>query len=363
MDTLRLLAAAAVMMFHFTARDHSRWGEDVLPSQEFPLLSDVTRYGYAGVHLFFVISGFVILMSMWGRSVPQFVASRVSRLYPAFWAAVLLTATLRWWWPTYASPTPEQVLVNLTMVHEPFGVESVDGVYWTLWVEMQFYLLMLGLLLWGLTVRRVLAVATVVPLLGTAAVLVSSDAGARLTLLGSAPLFGAGMALYVIYREGGTLARWAVVALNAALAALVSAVRTAPAIDAVASGGRIEPGVLAAIAVGAVGLVAAVALVPRLRDLDWRVLTFLGALTYPLYLTHEYVGWSLIETLHTVLGRWPTLVAAALLCAALAWLLHRAVERPLHRPLRRWLERVLSRRPQPSAAVEMSAASSSGRVS
>src|SRR5690606_37147509 len=130
-------------------------------------LSDVTRYGYAGVHLFFVISGFVILMSMWGRSVPQFVASRISRLYPAFWAAVLLTATLRWLWPTFASPRAPDVVANLTMVHEPLGFPSIDGVYWTLWVEMQFYLLMLGLLAWGITVRRVLALATVVPLVGT----------------------------------------------------------------------------------------------------------------------------------------------------------------------------------------------------
>lgn len=49
----------------------------------FPVLSEVTRYGYAGVNLFFVISGFVILMSVWGRTAPQFIASRVSRLYPA----------------------------------------------------------------------------------------------------------------------------------------------------------------------------------------------------------------------------------------------------------------------------------------
>lgn len=366
MDALRLLAAAAaaVMMFHFTARDHSRWGEDVLPSQVFPMLSDVTRYGYAGVHLFFVISGFVILMSMWGRSVPQFLASRASRLYPAYWAAVLLTATLRWWWPSYESPTAGQVLANLTMVHEPFGVDSIDGVYWTLWVEMQFYLLMLGLLIWGVTARRVLAAAAVVPLIGSVVALLAPEVDARYTFLGWSPLFGAGMALYLIYREGGSRARWGVVALNAALAALGSAVRTAPAIDAVASGGRVVPALLGAVAVGAVALVAAVALVPTLRDLDWRFLTFLGVLTYPLYLTHEYVGWALIETLHPVLGRWLTLLVTVLLCLALAWLLHRLVEQPVHRPMRRWLERRLSRPAQAAeAASEMSAASSSGRVS
>lgn len=342
MDALRLLAAAAVMLFHFSARDHSRWGQDVLPAEVFPGLSEVTRYGYAGVHLFFVISGFVILMSMWGRSVPQFVASRVSRLYPAFWAAVLLTATLRWWWPTYSTAPLTDVLANLTMVHEPMGVPSVDGVYWTLWVEMQFYLLMLGLLLWGITVRRVLVLATVVPVVGTFVGLTLPRIDGVATFLGWAPMFGAGMALYVIYREGSTVTRWGVVALNAGLAAWRSAARTASSIDAVASGGHIVPLALAGVAVGVIGLVAAVALVPWLRDLDWRVLTFLGALTYPLYLTHEYVGWALIETLHPHTGRWLTLAAAAALCLALAWLLHRTVEVPYHRRLRRWLEQRLT---------------------
>src|SRR5699024_10591942 len=98
MDALRLLAALAVVLFHFTTRDHGRWGAQ-LPHEVFPALSHVVRYGYAGVHLFFTISGFVILMSVWGRSPRQFVASRISRLYPAFWVAVLATATLRWWWP------------------------------------------------------------------------------------------------------------------------------------------------------------------------------------------------------------------------------------------------------------------------
>ncbi len=342
MDALRLLAAAAVMLFHFTARDHARWGSDVLPYQVFGTLAQVSRYGYAGVHLFFVISGFVILMSLWGRTVPQFVASRISRLYPAYWAGVLITATLQWWWPTFEGHDLATVLVNLTMLQEPIGFDSVDGVYWTLWVEMQFYLLMLGLLLWGITARRVVAIATVVPVIGMAVALLAPQVDTRVTVLGWSPLFGAGMVLYVIYRDGGSVGRWAAVSSNAALAALGSALRTARAIDAVASGTPTSPWVLGGIAVAVVGLVAAVALVPGLRDVDWSVLTVLGALTYPLYLTHEYVGWAVIETLAPTLGRWPTLVAAVAVCALLAWLIHRFVERPVHRPMRRWIERRLS---------------------
>ena len=43
-----------------------------------------------GVPFFFVISGFVVLMTAWGRDVPHFVASRVGRLFPAYWVAVVI---------------------------------------------------------------------------------------------------------------------------------------------------------------------------------------------------------------------------------------------------------------------------------
>ncbi|WP_454300399.1 acyltransferase family protein [Salana multivorans] len=180
--------------------------------------------------------------------------------------------------------------------------------------------------------------------------------------LGWSPLFAAGMVLFVIFREGPTAGRWVVVGLNAALAAVVSAIRTVGSIDAIASGGHVVPAVLALVAVGVVGLVAVVALVPRVRDLDWALLTSLGALTYPLYLTHEYVGWALIEVLHPSLGRWGTLTVAVAGCLGLAWLLHRCVEEPFHRPVRVWLEsrleaagrwmRGVVRRPAPARAQE-----------
>jgi peptidoglycan/LPS O-acetylase OafA/YrhL len=340
MDALRLLAALAVVLFHFTAREQHRWG--MAPDAAFPRLSEVTPYGYAGVHLFFTISGFVILMSAWGRSVPQFVASRVSRLYPAFWAAVLLTAALRWAWPTFETRTPGEVLVNLTMLSEPLGVPAVDGVYWTLWVELQFYAAVLLLLLVGLTRRRVLLLAGLGPLVCTALTLAAPGLREDVTGLPWASMFGAGMVLYVIYREGHTRGTWALVGLNTAQGVVLAVDLKAPAIDHLTTGAPIWPPLLALAVIAAVAAVAVVAFVPAVRDLDLPVLTTAGALTYPLYLTHEYYGWALIQALHPVLGRVTTLVVVVGVCLALAWVLHRWVERPLQRPLRRAVERALT---------------------
>ncbi|TDE94182.1 acyltransferase [Occultella glacieicola] len=342
LDALRLLAALTVVLMHFTTRDHGRWGVDVLPHELFPGLSEVLRYGYVGMHLFFVLSGFVILMSAWGRSTGSFVASRISRLYPAFWVAVLLTATLRWLWPTFEARSVPEVLANLTMFHEPFDVVHVDGVYWTLWVEMQFYLLMAVLVALGLTRRRVLVTATALPLVGTALTLTMPGATETVTALSWVSMFGAGMVMYLIYRDGHSVKLWALVALNTAQGVLVAALTQTDSIEAISSGAEVSPLVLALAVLGVVAAVAVIAFVPAIRDLDWRWLTAVGTLTFPLYLTHEYVGWALIEALHPVLGKWGTLAVAVGVCLGLAWLIHRFVEKRWHRRMRRWLEARLS---------------------
>lgn len=341
LDLLRFVAAAAVLLFHFTARDHARWAGG-LPAEVFPHLAPVTRYGYLGVHLFFVISGFVVLASAWGRSTGSFVASRVSRLYPAFWAAVLLTSVLRRAWPGFETRTPGEVLVNLTMLQDPLGVARVDGVYWTLWVELQFYVVVALLVRAGPSSRRVVGFAAVAPSLAAALTLVRPGAAGTWTLAEWLPLFCAGMMLCLIHRDGPQPVLWCVLGLDVLLAAAVAAVRTPHAIDAVASGTTTSAVLVVAGVVGVVVLVAAGTLVPRVRGVGPRWFTAAGLLTYPLYLTHEYVGWAAIDALSRHLPPVPTLVLASAVCLAVATVVHRVAERPFQARLRRVLDRVLN---------------------
>src|SRR4051794_500691 len=153
LDALRFVAAAAVVLYHFTGRTSSVWGPE--QGERLGGIGRWTGYGSLGPALFFVISGFVILMTAWGRSTAHVVASRVGRLYPAYWVAVLTTgALLLFLWPEGKHVTPHEVLVNLTMMQSAFGVDHVDGVYWTLWTELRFYLLLAVFSLLGITRSR-----------------------------------------------------------------------------------------------------------------------------------------------------------------------------------------------------------------
>ncbi|MFI2753271.1 acyltransferase family protein [Cellulomonas sp. P22] len=309
----------------------------------------MTRYGYLGVHLFFVISGFVILSSAWGRPVGSFAASRVSRLYPAFWAAVLLTATLRYLWPSFEARSPGEVLVNLTMLQDLFGVPRVDGVYWTLWVELQFYLLIAVFMRAGITTKRVLAVAATAPAFTVPATLVFPDLIRTFTVIEWLPLFCAGMVVYLMHRGGSSRLAWLALAIDVAAAALTSVVNTTSAIDQVASGARTSSAVVACGVVLCVALVAGATLVPRVARVDSRFLTRAGLLTYPLYLTHEYTGWASIEVLATHLRPIPALVLSVGVCLVVAGLVHLIAERSVQKPMRRYLERTLGA-PRTSAA-------------
>ena len=151
-NVLRAFAALAVVVYHVVA--FMKW--ETFPVSG-PLLT--FRIGWIGVDLFFVISGFVITRSalaMWRSDPKGFVrrywAHRLSRIVPlyvltcALWIALFL--------PDFFDQTPTacewQIGAHLTFTHTfwPFTYSAIDGVNWTLGIEMQFYLLVAALVPW-----------------------------------------------------------------------------------------------------------------------------------------------------------------------------------------------------------------------
>lgn len=331
LDGLRFLAAFAVLAFHFTAREHDSWG--VLPEKAFPTLHQYTALGAFGVDLFFVISGFVILMTAWGRTLPDFIGSRAGRLLPAYWTGVLLTGLLLLViWPDRKPVTIPQIGINLTMLQTGFGVTHVDGVYWTLWAELRFYILIGIFMIVGITASRVLVVAAVWPVAAAIAESTGFTFVANVLIWDYAPLFAGGMALFCVLQDRRSLIAWCVLAQNVLIAGVHTAQRTGAIVTSTTP---MDPGptVFAALTTLCFVFVAVAVLTPVNR-ISWRWLTTIGALTFPLYIIHEYWGWWFIDRLEGHLPKLVVLAITTAACLLMAWGINRFIERPLGPRLR-----------------------------
>lgn len=348
-DGIRLIAAILVVLYHYTAWHHDRWGT-LAAVEAWPRFAHFTMYGNMGVQLFFIISGFVILLSSYGRTKARYLGSRVGRLYPAYWVGVLLTGALVLFVWEKPGPTLNgwEVLMNLTMFQGAFKIENVDGVYWTLWSELRFYILILILMaLKWLTASRVLQFAFWWPVISLVFFLAFPEGPGQVwvdQLLQPkyAGLFTGGMCLFLIYKFGQSWQRWAVLGTSALIAAYHTGIYGPHEAKEFVG---IEPVnfVYWLIVLGCFSLLAVVTLTPLSR-INFPGLKTAGAVTYPLYLLHQVIGWWLIGLFAPLLPHWVTLLLVMTLIGVAAWAINRWVEQPYGRKLAKGVENALSRR-------------------
>jgi peptidoglycan/LPS O-acetylase OafA/YrhL len=332
LDLLRFLAACAVMLFHYTylgPQNHA-W------SASFPLLQRIFKYGYLGVDVFFILSGFVILLTAYDKDAIAFTVARIVRLYPAYWICVTLTAVAIVLTGTNHDPiTVLQYLANLTMAHSFLGIQDVSGVYWTLAVELQFYFLIFLVLLTG-QIRRLGG------LLGMwlfASIVLSLREPHGIAYFFLFPewssYFIAGAMLFLIHREGPSPYKVSVVAACYVLSA-------AYAIKLLPFGGeKLEAGlsapVIASFLAVAYGTFLFIAVRPRAGGSN--PFYILGLITYPLYLLHQDLGFILLHSAHTAFNRVLVLFAVMAAMILVSWLVHIGPEKWLASQLKSALVR------------------------
>ena len=140
---LRAIAALMVCLFHFRGY---LW-HDENPNMFVKSLN----YGYLGVIMFFVISGFVIPYSMYVKKYQlkhffQFLLKRTIRIEPPYiiYVFLLMAAnyyTLVYLWGMPYPTTLKQFFLNITYLAPFFKVQWINIIFWTLAVEFQFYIL------------------------------------------------------------------------------------------------------------------------------------------------------------------------------------------------------------------------------
>ena len=337
-DLLRFLAALAVVLYHYTFRGFAEGGYSPV---EYPILGEVFKYGLYGVQLFFIISGFVILMTESKRDAANFVISRITRLYPAFWVCVSLTAAFIFWkGGEIFQIGVVEYLLNLTMISGFANVKMVDGVYWTLLVEIKFYLLIFVLLVCG-QIKRIewflvfwLAL-TVLSLLVPLPKIITF-----LFLPDWSSFFIAGALFYLIRQSGLNLIRSAMLVMSLLLS-LWQNLSEIKHLEVLYKS-DFSPYISSAVIVACFTVFLLISL-GYTKGLSSQKLIKLGVLTYPLYLIHQNIGFMMFHEFGGSVNRYVLLVALVLVMLVVAWLIHRVIEQPLGRWMNTKLKQLWTR--------------------
>jgi exopolysaccharide production protein ExoZ len=327
---LRAVAATAVVAFHV------RYDivNNVSPPGSLPASFD---RGAAGVDLFFVISGFVMVYaseSLFARphASATFLARRIARIVPLYWvmtSAMLAYVAVRGFGPSDASPMQALASYFFIPYWRPSGViDPLYGIGWTLNYEMFFYVVFAAVL-WA---RREVAVAGIAVAFAAFVLLVANtDYFPRQVVYLADPLileFVFGMGIAIVYRAGVKLSPAASMVLIAAAIAEVAW----PLFDLPRWIGWGVP---------AAQIVAAVVLSGRSFPLPF-AFEALGDVSYALYLIHP----ALISVARIFSSKgyvtpaaapWLHLAGYLVICVCASLMVHRLLEKPMTRALRRAL--------------------------
>lgn len=323
-NILRFLAAFAVVFYHyvfmFTQRDYT--------SYNYGPLWSISHYGYLGVDLFFIISGFVIAMSANGRNLFQFTTSRIARLYPIYWVSVILTCLFVYFFGKDINTfiTIKNFLANMTMQPFAFGGFPIDGSYWSLSVELKFYIL-IGILLLLNSYKYLETISLVL------SGFVGLGAVTGVLPFNWSSYFLAGIIFYFIYTEGLSKIRFVSLILSG-IASVIYAVSRVPELSS-AYHTAFNPVTIASLVISFYVLFLILSLRKfdnilnkYLTDKQKNLLVIFGSLTFPVYLLHQVIGHIALNKLDSFFAH-PYWALAITVCfiTALSYTLNLFVER------------------------------------
>ena len=325
----------------------------------FALWLDALPISFAafGVALFFVVSGFVIPISLERYDARAFVLARFIRIWPTYWAGLSVTlAAMAIGAAAFGGVRPFNAVQAAVHYAPPLRVlvysKPLDGIIWTLEIEFFWYLVaatIAGPLRRGSITVAVLAPLVLFAVFGLAWIFTThppdgwAKAAERLQFVAIYTPFlifiFSGVALY--FRQRGLIGRPACAALLALYAILFMLAESTGQLAGIA----VPPSYFAALALFVLAM--------WLQNY-WRggpILDFLARISYPLYVVHGFAGFVLLHAL-VVAGLPPAAAVAVTVSVAvfLAWVIHRLVEVPSHR-WAQYASQVLTRRFAPPAST------------
>ena len=278
LDALRGLAAISVVFYHYFYRYDKLYGHPNLSVKWADL-------GQFGVELFFIVSGFVIYWTLNRIEKPlDFIVSRFSRLYPVYWVCGLITFICV---SIFGLPGREVDIVaafqNLSMVQEYFSIPLIDGVYWTLTLELTFYFWMF---LFFVAKRHHISEFLFLPFIGLSIFVATSGVSlwAPLKLLfivNNISFFVAGICFFKIWDKSSSFSTFLILILT-----LITTCFTYSFVHF--------------FIFLLLYLLFYFVVQNRLKFIAVKPLIFLGNISYALYLIHQNVGYVVINQLYKI---------------------------------------------------------------
>ncbi len=347
LDSFRALAALYVICYHYWYdKMDALLSDAVTPSMPLLVSSKFVQHGLMGVDLFFMISGFVIALTLSkSKSIRQFTVNRFARLFPA----ILVCSVLTFFVVKVLAVEPFSAvqaidfLPSLTFMppvlfEKLFGLNTnwISVVYWTLFVEVKFYFYAAAVyfLLPGKFLIRFFTLAFLL----CTAYWIALAAGCHVvaSLLGLvffpeyAFLFVAGIAFHTIYDSNDQLRKMpiSIIIFSLTYSLLIySPMNPDP-----------SSSTFAMLLILSYHLLFLLFVVDAriLGPLKSALLVRIGIASYSLYLLHESIGLSIIQRLNEDIfpsSFWPFLVTAMMITLSLS--IYKCVESPARRYIRR----------------------------
>lgn len=322
-DFLRAVAIMAVIAYHYTARMPDRY-------LHYPSAVQDISLGALGVQLFFIISGYCIFLTLERSSdVLTFWSKRFSRLQPAYVVAIIITfLTVAYFGLPGREVTPLQAIGNffwLTIV----GVPEVDGAYWSLIVEVKYYVV-LGVF-FALSAHNMLAVHKWFRLFCLA--------GLALYIFDLSNVLGPGDKVADIFGDYALIfphSLFFLMGMNIYLWPRLNWSERAMDISLFLAGLLVVNGMSPSFAVeiALVPLAVYFMIFSRLRIP--RFVLLIGLVSYPLYLLHQNVGFVVIREMADALpSPYLRMLLAFSICLVLAVAITYGVERSWRPPMER----------------------------
>ncbi|MDP2440552.1 acyltransferase family protein [Rhodoferax sp.] len=332
-DTLRGLAAVIVMLAHYTHGFNAigGWLYNPAGGQAYPVwfLEIFKIDGAFGVAVFFLVSGFVIPMSLTNRTAGVFLAARAIRLYPTYivCSAISLALVIGFNIEPVNKITFLKAFNSMTFFRDWLGGLPFDSIIWSLEIEVKFYLyaaLMLPLMKTRpLTIALVPVFATgalllcgVRPMYPIAGILQPDILNTLLWNIGYLSFISVGMLFYSLHNG--------MIGLRTTLASMTFALTVASQFLLANYG---NAGVVR-IYLGA--FLTFTVFYTLFRRRSWTATAFLSKVRYPLYVVHATAGYILLSILVYRVGM-PALLALPVVVTfvlLLAYAIHQVIEAP-----------------------------------